>query len=326
MYQKHLHRLILLIDLLQSGQRYGIDALATECEVSRRTVFRDLGTLRDCGVPVLIDRETGHYYLSGRTGLLKSVDFSPEEALSLIVLTSEISNSGGVPFLSPARSAVLKIQSILPPGLRDDVGELTGTIRIRFEPSYDKLDDKAPMYERLIEAMNNRHAVRIHYKSPAEPDLICTKLHPYRLLFSRRSWYVIGRSSLHAAVRTFHLGRVLQLEELDEVYEIPRSFTIERYLRNAWHIIPEEGPDQTVVVRFSPVVAQNVAEVNWHKTQEVVHNEDGSIDYRVTVSGLGEIMWWILGYGDQAVVLEPPELRERIKWRIDRMLENYKRQ
>jgi len=274
-------------------------------------------------VPVLLDRETGNYYLSGRTGLLKPVDFSPEEALSLIVLTSEIANSQGVPFLSPARSAVLKIQSILPAALRDEVGELTGAIRIRFEPSYDQLDDKAPMYERFIQAMNDRSAVRISYQSPAESELIGTKLQPYRLLFSRRSWYVIGRSSVHAAVRTFHLGRVIELTQLDETYEIPRSFTIERYLRNAWHIIPEEGADQQVVVRFSPMVAQNVAEVNWHKTQEVVHNEDGSIDYRVTVSGLGEIMWWILGYGDQAVVLEPPELRERIRWRIGRMMENY---
>ena len=39
---------------------------------------------------------------------------------------------------------------------------------------------------------------------------------------------------------------------------MPRGFSIERYLRNAWHLIPEPGADQEVVVRFQPLVARNV--------------------------------------------------------------------
>ncbi len=50
-------------------------------------------------------------------------------------------------------------------------------------------------------------------------------------------------------------------------------------------MIPEKGRDREVVVRFSKLVAQNVAEVNWHKTQQVVFRDDGSADFRVTVSG-----------------------------------------
>ena len=59
-------------------------------------------------------------------------------------------------------------------------------------------------------------------------------------------------------------------------------------------------------------LAQNVAEVAWHKTQKVCFNDDGTLDFSVTVSGLGEISWWILGYGDQAEVLRPAKLREMI--------------
>ena len=111
------------------------------------------------------------------------------------------------------------------------------------------------------------HYVRIRYRSLSERQEISTRLSPYRLLFSRRSWYVIGRSSLHRATRTFNLGRIRSIEMLEDRYRVPRGFSIERYLRNAWHLIPEPGPDREVVVRFSPMVAQNVAEVLWHKTQ-----------------------------------------------------------
>ena len=67
-------------------------------------------------------------------------------------------------------------------------------------------------------------------------------------------------------------------------------------------MIPEKGRDSEVVVRFSKLVAQNVAEVNWHKTQRLAWRDDGTLDFHVTVSGLNEISWWILGYGDQAEV------------------------
>ena len=53
-------------------------------------------------------------------------------------------------------------------------------------------------------------------------------------------------------------------------------------------------------MHFEKLVAKNVAEVTWHKTQRLVWLDDGRLDFHVTVSGINEISWWILGYGDQA--------------------------
>jgi proteasome accessory factor B len=185
------------------------------------------------------------------------------------------------------------------------------------------LEGKRPVYDQLIEAVTKRRSVRLRYRSLNEGEEIRTKLNPYQLFFSRRSWYVAGRSSLHRATRTFNLGRIAEIELLDDRYKIPRGFSIERFLRNAWHLIPEPGPDWDVVVRFSKMVAQNVAEVTWHKTQQLTFNKDGTLDFQVTVSGLNEISWWILGYGDQAEVLKPPELRSLIAQRVERMATMY---
>ena len=51
-----------------------------------------------------------------------------------------------------------------------------------------------------------------------------------------------------------------------------------KHLGNAWRLIPEPGPDWEVCVRFSPLVAKNVAEITWHKTQQTSFNPDGSLD------------------------------------------------
>lgn len=199
---------------------------------------------------------------------------------------------------------------------------MVNALHIQLLPK-NPLEGKSPIYDQLLSALTQRNSVRLRYRSLNEGSEIRTKLSPYELFFSRRSWYVAGRSSLHRATRTFNLSRIMEIESLEDRYKIPRGFSLERFLRNAWHLIPEPGPDWVVLVRFGKMVAQNVAEVNWHKTQKLTFNPDGTLDFQVTVSGLNEISWWILGYGDQAEVIKPPELRRLIAQRVARMATMY---
>lgn len=314
-------RLLKLIGLLQGGRGYNTEALAQACGVSRRTIFRDLDALRQAGVPLVYDEAIQHYHVPG-TYFLPPTNFTPEEALALLVLCNDLGDRSQLPFFDPARSAALKLASSLPQRLRDRLRLASDAVKIRREP-INPLAGQQPVYEQLLEAISLRRCVRIRYHSLAEEKLIGTRLHPYRLLFSRRSWYVIGRSTLYRDTRTFNVGRIRELEVLDDPYEIPRGFSIDRYLGNAWHLIPEPGADREVVVRFSKRVAQNVAEVAWHKTQRLEFNEDGTLDFKVTVSGLGEISWWILGYGDQAEVIQPAELRQMLTRHAARLLARY---
>lgn len=291
--------------------------------MSRRTIFRDLDVLRRAGVPLQFHEAKQSYRIQGGF-LLPPTNFSPQEALALLVLCHELSDvRHGMPFQGAARSAAVKLEASLPGKLRDRVRQVADAVQIRVGPSAP-LEDHEPLYDQLLEAIRERRCVRIAYQSLTEWETISTRLSPYRLLFSRRSWYVVGRSSLHRATRTFHVGRIRRLEKLDEKFQIPRGFSIDRVLRNAWHMIPEPGPDRHVVIRFEPMVAQNVAEVVWHKTQRIEWLEDGRALLHAFVSGLKEISWWVLGYGDQAEVIEPQELREIVAGHARRLAERYR--
>lgn len=310
-----------LISLLQVGRGQNVNSLATSCGVSRRTVFRDLDVLRSAGVPLAFDAESQRYHLSG-SHLLPPTNFTPQEALSLLVLCHELGQDDGLPCHGAAARAAVKLESALPARLRDYIRDATQAVRIRLQPS-NRSQAQEPLYEQLLAAAAQRRQVRIGYDSLTEWTRISTRLSPYRLLFSRRTWYVVGRSSLHRSVRTFNLSRIRALEPLDSSFSVPRGFSIDRYLRNAWHMIPERGADRHVVIRFEKMVAQNVAEVTWHKTQRLRFLADGRLEFHVTVSGLNEISWWVLGYGDQAEVLRPKQLRTLIKRQAEGMLRRY---
>lgn len=311
-----------MLDRLQSGRAHNTAELADFCGVSRRTVFRDLKTLQDSGVPVLYDAQKQGYWIAAGT-FLPPTDLTLSETLSLLIVTQEMGDhSRGIPFQEVARDAGLKLLSNLPRPLRQHVGEIVETVGIRTEAQPD-LRGQRRHYERALQAIELHQKLRLCYGSLAERKEIHTLVSPYRLVFMRRCWYIIGRSSLHRAIRTFHLGRIVESELTDDTYEIPPRFSLKRYLGNAWHLISNRSQRCDVVIRFQPLVATNVSEVSWHSTQRLRWNADGTMDFMATVDGLQEIVWWVLGYGDQAEVLQPPEFRRMLQHHVERMAQTY---
>ena len=65
-------------------------------------------------------------------------------------------------------------------------------------------------------------------------------------------------------------------------------------------------------ILFQPFAAQLVRERMWHHSQRVKELRDGSLELQLQLGSLEEIERWILSWGDQAEVLEPVKLRERL--------------
>jgi predicted DNA-binding transcriptional regulator YafY len=318
-----IRRLLLLLDTLQTGRIYNTQQLADLSQVSRRTMFRDIRTLQESGLHILYDEQRQGYQLVGNR-FMAPTDLTLEEALSLIIVCENLGRSNsGLPFTEPARSAVLKLHNTLPPKLRAYVTSLVDGTAIKIDAITD-LTKVRTQFITIRDAMGENSSVRIQYQSYAEQKVITTLLSTYRLMFSRHSWYAIGRSSVHRDIRTFNISRVLEAEVVPgKTYEIPPRFSIERYLGNAWQMIRQKPYDIPVKIHFSPLVARNVAEVNWHKTQKLKFLDNGSLEYQVTVDGLDEISWWIMGYGAEASVIEPPELKQKMTEHAKRMFQQY---
>lgn len=320
-FARRLPRLLRIIETLQSGRLYNSQDLADQCGVSRRTIFRDISALQDAGLQVILDESRQGYFLPHRL-MFPPSELSVPEALSLLLICQELGGTeNGIPFQAAARSAAWKVCQNLPPHIRDLLGEISGSISIHVD-AHHPLTESQPQYDLILRAMIERRRLRIEYDAAGSDGRFQSLLDPYRVIFRRRSWYVIGRSSLHREVRVFHLGRILKAELLTENFQLPPRFSLERFLGNAWHLI-RESKSYDVVVRFAPLVARNVAEVRWHQTQQTNFLPDGRLEFRVTVDGIEEISWWILGYGDRAEVVEPECLRERLKSHVENMMKLY---
>jgi len=301
-----------ILTTLQAGKKYAVSDLTKIFGTSRRTVFRDLKELRTIGIPYHYDSRSGGYAIEPEF-FLPPVDLNLQEALSLLLLAHKASNQIQLPFKNSALLAALKIENNLPVGIRQYCNTALRSISTKASAQAPLLkpDGLDKTFAQLQQAIAKRRKVNIRYHSLFEDRIIDIELCPYHLLYNNRAWYVLGRSSLHKNVRTFKLNRIKELKIADKCYLGGENFDVYDYLGRAWSMIPE-GRIYNIKLRFLPKVANNVAEVQWHSTQKVTRDSDGSAIVEFRVDGLGEITWWILGYGDQVQVLAPKALRKKV--------------
>jgi proteasome accessory factor B len=305
-------RTIQILTALQAGRNYAVSDLSKIFGTSRRTIFRDLKELQAIGVPYHYDTKNGGYAIDPGF-FLPPIDLNLQEALSLLLLVHRARNQIQLPFQNSALLAALKIENNLPARIRQYCNMVLQSISI-------KADAQAPIspeggldktFAQLQKAIVNKRKVNIRYHSLFESQIIDVELCPYHMLYNQRAWYVLGYSSLHKNIRTFKLNRIKELEITDKCFISGEKFDVYEYLGRAWSMIPE-GRLYSIKLRFLPKVANNVTEVQWHSTQKVTFNSDGSAIVEFLVDGLNEIIWWILGYGDQVQVLAPKALRKRV--------------
>jgi predicted DNA-binding transcriptional regulator YafY len=136
--------------------------------------------------------------------------------------------------------------------------------------------------------------------------------------------YVIAYSHNHQAVRTFKFDRIRSVELLDEVFERPDTSSLWRQLRQSWGIVWADGDDtQRIRVRFSPAVARRVRETVWHPSQRMWTIRDGGCELEMYVPSLTELLPWLRGWGADAEVLEPADLRRRLASEAWELVQRY---
>jgi len=309
MKPSRISRVVRLLTTLQAGKNYSVGDLAKMFETSRRTIFRDLNELQAIGVPYHYDLKTKGYSIDPDF-FLPPINLNLQEALSLLLLVHKTSSQVLLPFKGSALLAALKIENNLPAKIKKYCNTALKTISTKPSP-------QAPMsqldktFASLQKAIVNKKKIKLVYHSLFENKIIEPIICPYHLMYNHRAWYVLGFSHIHKAVRTFKLNRIKNIELLDKCFINGDKFDVDDYLGRAWSMIPE-GRIYNIKLKFTPKVAHNVGEVNWHSTQKTEYKNDGSAIMEFRVDGLDEIMWWILGYGDQVQVLTPKVLRTRI--------------
>ena len=189
-------RLLLMLLLLQNRGRMTAAQLATELDVSRRTVLRDIDALGEAGLPVVVHRgprggvELGFSYRTRLTGL------ATDEAEALgVLLAAPLPEVAELGLGEAAARARTKLLESLPDPVRATVQRSQD--RVQFVAA--AVADPDPRVRAVAEAIRGRRVVRLDARSRSP-----VSVHPVRLLRSADGWAVVDERTPDTSVPQTH--------------------------------------------------------------------------------------------------------------------------
>lgn len=313
-------RIYKLHGLLKSGQLHSLERLMGELEISRATLVRDFGYMRDfMNAPILYDVHRNGYRYDETSGEyeLPGLWFNHSELHALLATGQllELVQPGLLaPYIGPLKARVRR--------LLEQSGHAADTLtgRVLLQPAVRR-PVNAERFGEIAGALLDGKVIAIDYHGRERDETSHRRVHPQRLLHYRDNWYLAAWCEQAQDLRTFSLDRILRSETLAEPARMQDDDNLQRYLGAAFGIFTGVARGWAVL-RFSPRAAHWVADEIWHPDQ-IGHWAEGGYQLQIPYADPRELLMDILKYGPEVEVLAPAELRSEVADRLRRALACY---
>lgn len=304
--------------LYRNPQGLTVQELAALCDVSPRTIQRDIRDLDDLGIPLWDDGNATPRYGIIEGYYLPPVRLELDDALALYLAARLLARYADS-FDPHIVQALAKLSTVLPGTIAEHVQATASSLMGR--PHDHHL---CSVLSKLALAWATQRKVDIWHRSGTGEHLHRYIVCPYFIEASAvgNATYLIGHASYFDRVTTFKIERINQATLLEERFEIPSEFDPHKLLESAWSIMYGEELRE-VVLRFAASKTRRVKENRWHASQRIEDLPDGGCLLRLRVAEPIEMSYWILGWGGDVEVLAPEELRQGIAQAAHKMARLY---
>lgn len=217
-------RLTEITTLLQSKSIITATQIAEKFNVSIRTVYRDIRTLQDSGIPVLTEEGKGYSMMKGFK--LPPVMFTENEANALITAEKLIIQNNDASFIKEYQNVITKIKSVLKSKQKEKTEFLSERIQVRQQKSelfYSNYLIK------IQAAIANFTILDINYLS-LENKKSKRLIEPFALYTTNNNWILVAFCRYRKDFRAFRIDRILNLIVTYETFT-QHKITLEEYLK-----------------------------------------------------------------------------------------------
>jgi predicted DNA-binding transcriptional regulator YafY len=289
-----------------------------------RRFYADRSELEALGIQLSVDKpleglaEQENYSLPPENFHLPAIEFDDAELAGLQTALSLL--DGEFAYAEPLRLALQQISWGRPSPLQAPEQR---SIALGITASAGG-HDLSQRLAKIETAIFRRKTIVFDYYTMQRDELGSRRVDPYQLLFQGGQFYLVGRAHERDAIRVFRLsrirGKVAYASKAEHDFQRPEDFDPRAYAnRIQWQF---GEPIGVAEVRIAGRIAWQI-ERHFGRHGEMRPAQDGSED-RVFVTSYADarqLVAWVLGLGEHAHLLGPPELVEELEARLGRLVE-----
>ncbi len=292
-------RLFEMVYILLDKKTVTAGELADHFEVSKRTIYRDVEVLSSAGIPIYMSKGKG-----GGISLLPSFTLDKSvlnlEEKADILLALKAVNSVGI---SESDTALKKLSSLF--------GSVnTDWLEVDFS-SWSNTSKEEETFGVLKKAVIQKNIISFVY-SNANGENMRREAEPLRLCFKGSSWYLYAFCDMRQDYRFFKLSRIKELTVSSMAFE-----------RTAPQVIiqkkPWDGEYVTLKLKLSSAASFRV----YDEFDILERLDDGSFIAEIKMPKADWIYSYVFSFGEQCEVLEPEDVRNAVKDKLEKSLKSY---
>lgn len=316
----------LFVFLMFSGLEHSLTELSEKFNCSKQTVIRDILNIESSyGIRIKIEtRGREHYYkMSLIDNKLPLIPLTSSELSVLHMCSTFTKHLIGDNVYSNAVSALEKKHANAEQPFKNY--DHFATLKY-MSVDYSNHND---VFEVLGRAMNEFRVCRMEYRKLGSKKSGIYYIKPLKIFSHKDSVYLHARRAKEPGKKyiepkydtTFAIHRIRKIETTESIFEYPKDYDFETFFNDNFCLMKNKKFDAEI--EFTGFAAAYISERVWSVNQEITPVGDNKIRIKLSASSEYEFLSWILSFGNNARLLKPDYMVEKIRQKIDGMTAFY---
>jgi predicted DNA-binding transcriptional regulator YafY len=299
-------RISAILIQLQSRRVVKASDIADRFNISLRTVYRDVKTLEEAGIPLIGEAGVGYSIMDGYR--LPPVMFTREEATAFLTAEKLMEKLTDPSSDENYKSAMYKIRSVLRMAEKDYLDNIDGHIEVlRSRRSSGVKLDLNPL-QIILRGIGERTVLSIHYFAMHSQQRTERCIEPVGVFYQDNYWHLIAWCRLREDYRDFRLDRISNISLTGERFRTQHPNLNEYISRSA-----RERNLQQVVMRVEKRIVPYLNEQKYYNGFVSEREVDDMVEMTFLTEYIEGFVRWMMMYGDTAVIVSPEELRTKVR-------------
>lgn len=310
-------RISAILIQLQSRKIVKAQEIAERFEISLRTVYRDIHSLYEAGIPIIGEAGVGYSLADGYK--LPPVMFTNEEATALLTAEKLVKKLTDKATSEVYQSALTKIKATLRSTGKEYLSEIEDHIEVINSPFQAQSFGENQYIQSILKAISQKAKISIDYFATSSQEHSQRNIEPIGIFFQHNRWYLLAFCCLRNDYRQFRLDRINGVVFTNESFENKHP-TLKAYLEET----PKQGKkgEHKVILRLHQSIERYLGDQKHYMglvSQKTIGN---TLELTFQPPSLESFARWCMMFADHVEIEGPAEVKDKMRELATKILQS----
>jgi predicted DNA-binding transcriptional regulator YafY len=306
-------RVTAILIQLQSKRVVKAQDIAERFSISLRTVYRDIRTLEEAGIPIVGETGIGYSIMDGYR--LPPVMFTKEEATAFLTAEKFVEKLTDADTETNYKSAMFKIKAVLRSTEKDYLEGIDEHIVVVNNPYLPKPQNLSNSIQVILKSISEKNVISIAYFSHNSQEKTKREIEAVGVFYSSNYWHVIAYCHLRNDYRDFRTDRISHIAQTNQYFKKEHP-SLKTFLKE----ISQKKGLHTVIMRVDKKIMKHFGDQLYYNGFVSQKDLKDKVEMTFLPHSLEGFARWYMMFGDHADIISPSELKAIIKKIATRIL------